>query len=97
MVLLRKEEQLIYQNRMISDREEDRDDFYELLSYLKNNSVDVVHQYEGNFYSTFTYTLEDGGIYVYQENDEQGIPYSLKCIEPSKELEVYQTEQEERV
>ena len=87
--LIRKDRTtMFYKSNIMGGTQSEHEDFYKFLRILKDNASDVTHAYNGNYYSNFTYTLPDGGKYVYTENDEYGIPYSIECLMPSKEYDM---------
>lgn len=87
MTLLEKNSKFLYPSAMFSKSSEKREEFFELLNYLKSNSVETTHRYSGSFYSEFTYHLPNGEVYVYTEDDFQGIPYSIENVTQEKEDE----------
>lgn len=83
---------LYYIPSIISSNKNRNDKFEELLSYLKSNFIEDNFEYYGNFYTKNTYKMPDGGEFVYVENDGEGVPYSITCIEPSPDFETYKDE-----
>ena len=79
-------EEYHYANRMTSGTEKDREICYKRLNHLKENAVETQHEFSGD-YSKFTFILEDGSRFEYLENDDLGIPHSLKRLENVNELE----------
>ena len=86
---LSKGEVLHYIPSTISSNQSRNEKFEEILSYLKMNCIEDKFEYYGDFYTKNTYKMPDGGEFVYVENDGEGVPYSITCVEPSPDFETY--------
>lgn len=54
-------------------------EFWALLKKLKAEAVKVESSWD-NFYHSTVYTMEDGRQYLYLEDTENGLPYSIKWL-----------------
>lgn len=54
-------------------------EFWAMLKKLKVEAVKVESSWD-NFYHSTVYTMEDGNQYLYLEDTENGLPYSIKWL-----------------
>lgn len=55
-------------------------EFWDLLDKLKSSAIDTKGDWNGNYYYCTTYTMKDGSQYMYMEDMEYGIPYSIEKV-----------------
>lgn len=56
-----------------------RQEFYDKLKVIKDNAVSFKVD-RGDFYTNTTYVMKDGKKYVYTEDNDYMIPYSIEEI-----------------
>lgn len=59
--------------------EKEREEFRMFLNSIKNAAVSTESRWE-QFYHYVTYTLPDGSVYEYMEDNDYMIPYSIEQL-----------------
>lgn len=70
---------IVYPNGFCKQVEGEKDRFYAILNHLKETAVSHSFAWE-SYYAATTYVMADGSKYVYREDTEYGIPYSIEQV-----------------